>query len=94
METNPNIEAKIVICNKCGSSCQIEVASGIYCTEGLIEVEVHAGYAASIMDDGDVHRFSLCEKCLVELIETFKHPSLQGNRIDYVDWDIDGKKLV
>jgi hypothetical protein len=62
-------------CNKCLSS----LASESGCFYGLIDAEVIGGYESTELDDGDVHKFSLCEKCLMELFLSFKESSLQGN---------------
>jgi len=62
-------------CNKCGGSTK----SPMGCYYGLVEATVTGGYESNHLEDGDVHKFSLCEACLVELFAEFKYPSLQGN---------------
>jgi hypothetical protein len=46
---------------------------------GLIEATVSGGYDSTHLDDGDVYTFSLCERCLKELIDSFKLYAKQGN---------------
>lgn len=64
-----------IFCNFCGLSCKSPMGE-FY---GLIEVEVVAGYESTHLEDGEVHKFSLCERCLSEMIIKFKYPSFQGN---------------
>ena len=64
-----------IFCNKCGMSCKGTTGS----FNGLIEAEVMGGYDSTHLDDGDVYKFSLCERCLKELIDSFKLFSKQGN---------------
>lgn len=58
-----------VICNKCGNSCKKD--HGFY---GLIEHTVSGGYESEPLSDGTNYTFSLCEKCLDGLFDTFKVP--------------------
>lgn len=64
-----------IFCNLCGLSCKSPM--GEY--YGLIEAEVTAGYESTHLEDGDVHKFSLCERCLADMIAKFKYSSFQGN---------------
>ncbi len=64
-----------VFCNKCGSSCK-SPQGAMY---GLIEATVSGGYESNYLGDGDVHTFSLCERCVSKMIGQFKINSLQGN---------------
>lgn len=66
-----------VFCNKCGMSCKSPQGYN----HGLIEAEVIGGYESTHIGDGDVHKFSLCERCLSKLIKKFIYPSFQGNYI-------------
>lgn len=69
------IEAEVVedvLCNKCGKSCMC-LAGMNY--EGLIEVTSHFGYGSLKFGDMTKIQFSLCENCLWEIIQTFKHPA-------------------
>ena len=62
-------------CNQCGLSCKSPM--GEY--YGLIEATVLAGYESTHLEDGDSYKFSLCERCLSELFESFMYDSFQGN---------------
>lgn len=73
-------EIKDIICNKCGNSCRF----GPLNYEGLIEVTFQSGFYSTIFGDCQEHSFSLCEPCLKELYETFKHSPL----IDDYDDDL------
>lgn len=66
-----------VFCNKCGLSCKSPQGHN----HGLIEAEVVGGYESTHIGDGDVHKFSLCERCLLDMINEFHYPSFQGNYI-------------
>lgn len=63
-----------IICNKCGESCK-----NLYGYEGLLEAEVHGGYGSEHVGDMNKHKFSMCEKCFMELSATFKIPSLEDD---------------
>ncbi len=60
-----------IICNKCGESCK----SNFHGYEGLLEAEVFGGYGSEHVGDMNKHKFSMCEKCFMELSATFKIPS-------------------
>lgn len=45
---------------------------------GLVETEVHGGYLSTALQDYTKYRFSICEKCLVELFSTFVIPVERG----------------
>lgn len=71
-------EGKIkIICNKCGDDCQKldsdmdgnEFSVGYY---GLIDAEVSGGYYSDHLSDCVNYKFSLCEKCVKEMFDTFK----------------------
>lgn len=62
-----------IFCNKCGLSCK--APSGEF--YGLIEAEITTGYYSTHLFDGDVHRFSLCERCLSDFMTSFLYPSNQ-----------------
>jgi hypothetical protein len=57
-----------VLCNKCGSTCFPNDAQEPY---GLIEAEVIGGYFSTSLQDCMRYKFSLCEKCLKELFDSF-----------------------
>ena len=74
-----------VFCNKCGMSCEGYISNN----NGLIETRIHfngiikekviGGYDSTHIEDGDIYVFSLCERCLMELIGTFKLDAHYGN---------------
>lgn len=64
-----------VICNQCGNSCKVE-PHDFY---GLIEIGYTGGYCSTHFGDMEQHSFSLCEKCLRELIDKFSINSLVDN---------------
>lgn len=74
-------ESETHFCNMCGLSCKSP--AGI--NYGLIDVEVTGGYESTHIQDGDVHEFSLCERCLSEMFAKFKYPSLKGNFLEPYD---------
>jgi len=60
-----------IICNRCGESCRHpSLSCNAY---GLVEAEVSGGFGARL---GDMVRytFSICERCLEQLFDGFKHP--------------------
>lgn len=71
----PVSEIEDCFCNKCGLS--IKSPMGSY--YGLVEATVTGGYESTELEDGDVHKFSLCENCLKQLFSEFKYGTLQGN---------------
>lgn len=58
-----------VICNSCGSSC---LPRGTDVPHGLIEISYTGGYFSTHVPDCERWTFSLCEKCLHELVSKFK----------------------
>lgn len=70
-----------IFCNKCGLSCK-SPAGDYY---GLIEATVTAGFYSTHFEDGDVHKISICERCLRDMILSFKYPSFQGNYMELSD---------
>jgi hypothetical protein len=76
-------ETEDILCNMCGESCK----EGKYGDsqwsqyQGLIEVDISAGYDSKVLNDGDEYIFSLCEKCLKELMDKFKFDAYIGNSI-------------
>ena len=82
----PVSEIEDVFCNKCGASCRSPQGS-MY---GLIEATVSGGYESNYLGDGDVHTFSLCERCVSNLIGKFKFASLQGNYLFPDEPHVDG----
>lgn len=69
---------KDVLCNKCGNSLRPvtnlpgEVADfdpGFY---GLVGVRYSTGYYSPALPDAFGYEFDLCEKCLKELMDSFK----------------------
>jgi hypothetical protein len=64
-----------IFCNKCGMSCRGHVGN----LNGLIEATVSGAYDSTHLEDGDVYTFSLCERCIKELIDSFQLYAKQGN---------------
>ena len=56
-----------VLCNKCGETCKDEMNFN-----GLIEARIEGAYDSKYLEDTTRYKFSLCEKCLKELFDTFK----------------------
>jgi hypothetical protein len=71
-------EVDDIICNKCGKSLKEEIRDGMvlineeFC--GLMETEVYGQYYSPYLENGQIYRFSLCEKCLKNLFRRFKIP--------------------
>lgn len=63
-----------VICNKCGESCY-NIEQDPYSLEG-VSVGFTGGYYSKYLGDMNQYKFDLCEKCLWDLMKTFKHDSL------------------
>ena len=64
-----------ILCNKCGSSCKLhEFEENDFQWGGLIEAKIMGGYFSSHLEDCQYYTFSICEKCLKELFESFKIP--------------------
>ena len=64
-------EIQNIICNRCGESCKDNSPEWTeYC--GLIEAKVEGRYSSPLISDETSYKFSLCEKCLLELFTTFK----------------------
>ena len=70
-----------IFCNRCGVSCLL-VSHGDDEEDyfgGLIEVSAIGGYASTHLVDGDVYEFSLCERCLLEVVKDFTFSARRGN---------------
>jgi len=72
-------------CNKCGMSCRGHIGNlnglieqKVYFNK-LINAKVYGGYDSTHLKDGDIISFSLCERCLIELVSTFKLHARYGN---------------
>lgn len=79
---NPDKE---IFCNLCGMSCRGVVGN----FNGLIEAKVYGAYDSTHLGDGDIYKFSLCERCLSELFDKFKLTShLIANYIFPEDIDL------
>jgi hypothetical protein len=69
-----------LICNMCGKTLkQIISTDGDYNFCGLEEVKMVCGYGSE--NDGSIFRFSMCEKCVFELMNKFKIPV---EEVDYL----------
>lgn len=74
-----------VFCNKCGMSCRGFMGKDNGLIEqkvyfnGIEKIKVSGGYDSTHIDDGDMYVFSLCEKCLIKLINSLKLYAYYGN---------------
>jgi len=66
-----------VLCNHCGSSLRIEASCHDF--YGIPEITVAGGYYSKYIRDGRKYIFSLCEKCVKELIDSFTIPAEETN---------------
>lgn len=91
-----------IICNKCGKTCN-NIARQNYDKKhgkdfyGILELEVHGGYNSATIGDMVSWRFSLCEFCVKELVDTFKIPHEIHDRDlsgDYVSLAKNAKLLL
>lgn len=77
-----------LVCNLCGGTLkQIISTDGMYNFCGLEEVSMNCGYGS--LNDGTTFTFSLCEKCVEELMSKFKIPAEKEDI-----WDIKGMKFL
>ena len=58
-----------ILCNQCGCSCKTSGNT----FEGLIEVIAEGGFFSNFIGDENSIKFSLCEKCLSQLVKNFKY---------------------
>mgnify|MGYP007130874733 CR=1 FL=1 len=68
-ETKEEIVVIKVVCNKCGK--EINVIDNMFSEDEMYDFSVQFGFYSK--KDGEVWNFDLCEDCLVELANTFKH---------------------
>ena len=59
-------------CNKCNGPTRTPY--GLQDKYGLIDVKVISGYYSPVLPDCTKYEFSLCEKCIVELFDSFMTP--------------------
>lgn len=93
MRTTKSVEKIIeviddVLCNKCGKTCMLSRYP-----HGLIDAKVHGGYSSEAINDGDLFKFDICEKCFKELSETFVIPAKVGNSWFPEDNEEDAKNV-
>ena len=63
-----------IICNTCGEAINTEWEA-----EGMIETECSFGYDSKYFGDGAEIKFTICEKCLFEIVAKMKHdPRVRG----------------
>lgn len=62
-----------VLCNKCGDSLQSRFDDSIFV--GLVEESYSGGFFSNEISDEFHYVFSLCEKCLKNLFESFCIPA-------------------
>jgi len=58
-----------ILCNQCGLSCNNPEYYA-----GIIEYKLKCSFS-SILGDGNIFRFSLCEQCISDMFKTFKIPA-------------------
>ena len=63
-----------ILCNKCGESCRTDDFD-FGNMEGLVEVAITGGYNSQYIGDMTQYTFSVCEKCLMDFVGTFKIPA-------------------
>lgn len=56
-----------VTCNKCGSNIEFNIVE-------YLQVYLRGVYFNEILEDETEYEFDLCEKCVDELMKTFKIP--------------------
>jgi hypothetical protein len=64
-EENQSLENKKIKCNKCGKN--ICDSNNEY-----VRISNFWGYFSEIFKDGENHTINLCEKCMADIISTFK----------------------
>ena len=69
-----------ILCNKCGMSCKGEIGN----FNGLIEYTIFGSYDSTHLVDMSNYTFSLCEKCLCVLFNSFSIP-IEVNEESLVD---------
>jgi hypothetical protein len=70
-ETVEREEVVGIICNKCGGSCY-NYPNDPHSYEG-VQVSKSGGYWSKYLGDMCQYQFDLCEKCLWEFMQSFKH---------------------
>lgn len=58
-----------IICNKCGK--KVNTMDNLFSNNEMYDFSVRFGYYSNY--DGEVWSFHLCEDCIIELAESFKH---------------------
>ncbi len=84
------VEKPEKFCNKCGNSCRPPYKDWTD-NYGLIDATVSGGYCSTYLNDCTVYKFTLCEKCLRHLFQTFEKPPQVGDYtpgIDGADWEV------
>lgn len=71
-----------ILCNKCSKSCKTSCGF-----EGLIEVIASGGFDSKFVGDESSLKFSLCEDCLKDLINSFKlKPAIRDDSHETADF--------
>ncbi len=65
-----------IFCNKCGNSLKVDIQDNLFDFYGLTNVEIWGGYFSPVLADMSEYHFDLCEKCVAELMNSFKIPAL------------------
>jgi hypothetical protein len=77
-----------IFCNICGTNCKSFHGSHY----GLINARITGGYESTYLKDEKSYKFSLCEKCLVNLFKTFK-TSVEVKDCDVMGIDLDSTTM-
>lgn len=65
-------------CNQCGGDCLLGgYPEDIKVANGLLNAKVRGQYGSQNLEDMIEYQFSLCEKCLVKLFQSFQIPPKQ-----------------
>lgn len=85
-------EVDDILCNKCGASLKVFMDRDhtMFNYVGLCEVEVSGAYCSQHIQDEELYRFSLCEKCCKELIDSFVIPAEYEDML-YSNWPLTRK---
>ena len=71
-------KTKDIICNKCRRSCQSGMSGTTPDYDGLLETSITGGYHSKLGDEV-TYTFSICEKCLKEIFDSFLIPPEKSN---------------
>src|SRR5690348_6886331 len=75
-----------ILCNKCGETCMVNTYANKYSFYGET-IEAHGGYSSPHFEDLTAYKYNICEKCQLDLFETFKIP------VEIFSLDYNGRDL-